>query len=230
MDSKQVPDICVAFDLDDTLYKERYYVAECHRNIARTLSRLSGIDADTLFTLMQNADNALDALHDRLQSTSAAHLSIDDYLDIYRSTKPRLELPQSTASALGGLKQSGVTLGIITDGRHNTQWNKIEALGLEKYIEHNYIIVSGDIGRDKHSHVPFAELAQRVGARHYIYVGDNLTKDFHYPRILGWETVMLRDVDQQNIHRQRLGETPPDYCPDIIIDNLNELIPLCQQH
>lgn len=235
-------DICVAFDLDDTLYKERDYVAEGRRNVARVMAERSGIDAGELFELMQNAQSdriaqgspsngqaAFDLLHKRLQSTPAAIATVDDYLDIYRTTRPSLQLPKSTVSALERLREMGVTLGIITDGRHITQWNKIEALGLEKYIDHNNIIISDDIGYDKHSHRPFAELAGRIGAQRYIYVGDNLTKDFHYPRILGWTAVMLRDIDSLNIHRQDLEATEGAYRPDLIIDNLNELIPLCQQ-
>ncbi len=206
-------DICVAFDLDDTLYKERDYVAEGRRNVARVMAKRSGIDADELFELMQNAQSdrivqgspsngqaAFDLLHQRLQSTPAATATIDDYLDIYRSTRPSLQLPESTVSALERLREMGVTLGIITDGRHITQWNKIEALGLEKYIDHNNIIISDDIGYDKYSHRPFAELAGRIGAQRYI-----CRRQPHQRLSLPSHTWM----DSSHASRHRLIEHPP---------------------
>ena len=217
------PKICVAFDLDDTLFKERHYVETGRRAVAREMAVLSGVPSDELMKVMTEADDAFDALYERLSTTLAAGAGIDTYLEIYRAHMPVLTLSDDTREGLEALKQAGVTLGIITDGRHTTQWNKIRALGLDHIVDNRYILVSGDLGYDKQTPEPFEELARRVGADRYIYVGDNLTKDFHYPRKMGWTAVMLRD-NGENIHRQNIEATPENYRPDIIIDNLTDLI------
>lgn len=217
------PKICVAFDLDDTLFKERHYVETGRRTVAREMTVLSGVPAEELMKVMTEADDAFDALRERLSTTLAAGADIDTYLDIYRAHIPVLTLSDDVRAGLEALKKAGVTLGIITDGRHVTQWNKIRALGLDRIVDNRYILVSGDLGYDKQTPGPFEELDRRVQTDRYIYVGDNLTKDFHYPRKLGWTAVMLRD-NGENIHRQNIDATPADYRPDIIIDDFRDLV------
>ena len=160
--------LCVAFDLDDTLYKECQYVVSGRKAVADAMSELTGISSVELFELMQTSDDAFDALLDRLSTTSAKDVTIDLILDIYRSHKPELTLSAETETLLSDLKSVGIALGVITDGRHDTQWNKIMALGLDRYIEKNNIIVSGDVGADKRTSVPFEVLQSRGGASHYI--------------------------------------------------------------
>lgn len=216
---------CVAFDLDDTLYKERHYLTTGRMAVAREMELLSGVSAGELMQVMESAPDAFDALHERLSYTFAAGVDIDTFLDIYRSHIPVLDMPADSRDALTALAAAGVTLAVITDGRHVTQWNKIRALGLDKLIDRRFILVSGDLGRDKHTPLPFEELTRRVGADRYIYVGDNLSKDFYYPRQMGWTAVMLRD-NGENIRPQDMSAFDISYRPDVIIDSLTELTKL----
>lgn len=216
---------CVAFDLDDTLYKERYYLLSGRQTVAREMEMLSGVPQQELMQVMEEASDAFGALRERLSSTLASGVDIDTYLDIYRAHMPMLTLPEETRSVLLSLASAGITLGIITDGRHVTQWNKIRALGLDLLVDCRHILVSGDLGYDKHTPLPFEELVRRTQADRYIYVGDNLTKDFHYPRKLGWTAMMLRD-NGENIHRQDINAVDKTYCPDVIIESLTELTKL----
>lgn len=215
--------LCVAFDLDDTLYKERQYVVSGRKAVADAMSKLSGIGSAELFELMQSSDDAFDALLDRLSTTSAKDVTIDLILDIYRSHKPELTLSAETETLLSDLKSAGIALGVITDGRHDTQWNKIMALGLDRYIEKNNIIVSGDVGADKRTSVPFEILQSSVGASHYIYIGDNPSKDFHYPNLMGWMTVMLKDTEGVNVHKLRPEDFGTEYRARIEIENINDI-------
>lgn len=217
--------ICVAFDLDDTLYKERHYVSTGRQAVAREMEMLSGVPRRELMHVMEDASDAFDALHERLSSTLASGVGVDTYVDIYRAHMPELIMPEETRASLLALASAGVTVGIITDGRHVTQWNKIRALGLDRLVDPRHILVSGDLGYDKHTPVPFEEFVRRTQADRYIYVGDNLTKDFHYPRMMGWTAVMLRD-NGENIHRQDINAVDKTYRPDVIIESLTELTKL----
>lgn len=215
--------ICVAFDLDDTLYKERDFVRSGRRAVAARMSAQSGIDADELYGVMCGSEDAFGALLDRLSATSVPLPDMEELLDIYRFHMPSITLSDETMDVLAGLVGAGVTLGLVTDGRSRTQWNKIEALGLCRFIDRGLMIVSGDIGADKTTPKPFEELAGRVRADKYVYVGDNPAKDFHYSGLMGWTTVMLRDVDGVNVHKQALENLPDEYYPAHVIDNLSEI-------
>ena len=104
------------------------------------------------------------------------------------------------------LKNQGVRIGLITDGCSVQQRNKIEALGLRRWIEEEDIIISEEFGSGKPALANFEYFMKRYPECHdFTYVGDNLKKDFIAPNALGWQTVCLKD-DGRNIHRQRVDE------------------------
>lgn len=215
-----VRQICVAFDLDDTLFKEHDFVESGLSAVANAYSEMTGMSGEELLSLMNRSDDPFDAL---LALPVMKSVSIDDLLPVYRYHKPSLTLPSDSKCIIEYLKNNGVYVGIITDGRSETQWNKIKVLGLDRLINRDNIIVSDDIGADKTTILPFETMMQRCQARSYFYVGDNPSKDFYYPRRLGWTAVMLRDINVENIHIQDLSLFDADHAPDIIIDNLEEL-------
>lgn len=221
--------ICIAFDLDDTLFKERDYVLTGWRAVADAFSSVAGMTSDEMFSLMRNAPDAFDALFE-LEPIRKAGISISDFLDIYRSHKPTLTLSRDTEATLLRLKEAGVATAIITDGRSMTQRNKIEALGLDKLIPADNILVSEEVGADKLTQEPFIRLTERQPADRYYMVGDNPTKDFYHPNLLGWTTIMLRDNAGVNVPSQALDDIEPDYWPQIFIDNLTQLTELCLPH
>ena len=57
----------------------------------------------------------------------------------------------------------------------------------------------------------------------FIYVGDNLKKDFIYPNQHGWQTICLKN-DGQNIHAQDFETTPIEALPNRVIEKMGELI------
>ena len=219
----------MAFDLDDTLFKERDYVRTRRLAVAGHFAPLAAMDAADLFTMMETAPDAFDALLD-LPAVRRARIGINDILAVYRSHKPALTLPDDTVSALSALTERGVILAIITDGRSITQRNKIDALGLERYFAHDNILISEEVGDDKLSPRPFMSLMERCEADRYYMVGDNPIKDFYHPNLLGWTSIMLRDIDGVNVPSQDLSVYEPDHWPQIFIDNLTQLPELCLPH
>lgn len=218
--------ICVAFDLDDTLFKERDYVLTGWRAVAEAVSSEVNLSSDCLFDLMRCSPDAFDALLS-LPEVKETGLEISDVLAIYRAHKPTLSLPDDTLVALSQLNAGGAVTAIITDGRSITQRNKIEALGLDKIIDPGHILISEEAGADKLTPQPFETLARRVAADHYYMVGDNPVKDFYYPNRLGWTSIMLRDRAGVNVPSQSLDDKEPDFWPQIFIDNLTQLPDLC---
>lgn len=218
--------ICIAFDLDDTLFKEREYVLTGWRAVADAYSEIAGMSSEDMFNMMSAAPDAFDALLE-LPALSKAGIGISDFLSVYRAHKPVLTLPDDTLATLLRLAEADISLAIITDGRSLTQRNKIEALGLDRLIPTDNILISEEIGADKLTSVPFKQLMFRIPADRYYMIGDNPTKDFYHPNLLGWTTIMLRDRAGINVPSQDLGNIEAAYWPQIFIDNLTQLPELC---
>ena len=209
----------IAFDLDDTLYKERDFLASGRRAVTRKFAASLGLKPEELYDLMMVAADPFDCLVER----SGGTISIPQILDTYRNHLPEIALDRSTEYVLKTLKDRGEQLAIITDGRAVTQRNKIAALGLERFVDSEAIIVSEEIGAEKTSPLPFQILMQRFpAAAPFTYVGDNPAKDFIHPRQLGWRTVMLADTHCLNIHPQHL--TNPNVLAATTIDTLDALL------
>lgn len=188
------------FDLDDTLYKEVDFLKSAFREIATFLETNYGLSKvyDRLLQYWQNGENAFE----HIINEGHLPLQVEDLLKMYRAHYPHITLDEGTRQVLDQLHQAGV-LGIITDGRSLTQRNKMKALGLDAYIEHQNLFISEETGFDKPSLEPFRSFMKMYPDSDYYYIGDNPTKDFVAPNQLGWTTVCLLN-DGRNIHSQKI--------------------------
>jgi putative hydrolase of the HAD superfamily len=116
-----------------------------------------------------------------------------------------------------GLSASAARLGILTDGRSTTQRNKIKALGLDLWISE--VVISEEFGSHKPDPRNYQYFEKVFPGGEYIYVGDNLCKDFVAPNSMGWKTVVLLDRGK-NIHKQRFGNLKPGCCPQYALEAL----------
>ena len=210
----------IAFDLDDTLYSEReQYARQCLHQVAQRLR----LDAATERAIIDSR-NPYDTL-----TRAGVSVSLERFKQLYRSTELHpMQLRTDAAQLLRTLKADypTVALYLITDGDSRRQRDKIRALGLTDYFAESHIIISEEIGYDKHSPMPFVHAMVRENrADGWVYVGDNIRKDFHHPNRLGWTTIMLAD-DGSNVHPQTV-DVPADFRPQFTIKSLTEI--LCQQ-
>lgn len=221
----------ICFDLDDTLCKEIDYLKSAYREIAEyaaehcrgcsdPVSVLAHKAYDVMIAAYQEGQNAFDVLNSFL----GLDLPIADYLYIYRNHKPKIAPCEDVVWTLDALKAEGVRIGLITDGRSVQQRNKIEALGLGRWIECADIVVSKEFGSEKPALANYEYFMKRYPeCQDFTYVGDNPRKDFIAPNALGWMTICLMD-DGRNIHRQDFASTPALALPKKTIESLNELI------
>ena len=207
--------ISVAFDLDDTLYKEEDFVKSGYHAVAES------IGSKEAYMVMINAyltgKNPFDAV------TREIHTEMSDkkMLTIYRQHFPNISLDSKTANILQLLKDNGFHLSLITDGRSLTQRNKIKALGLTDYFDEN-IYISEEQGCDKLSPNSFAAVQNKFSSdKEYWYIGDNLAKDFFHPNKMGWKTICIKDSGN-NIHSQNVT-VDKEYRPQIYINSIDEL-------
>lgn len=215
----------LAFDLDDTLYKERDYAVSGHNAVCSLLADKYGLDFQLLSDAMNRKDvNPFDSLMERIDAAgSAIDESIAELVEVYRYHAPKISLPEETEATLEYIKDK-CRLALITDGRIITQTNKIAALGLDRFFSAENIFISEQTGHDKlHPH-SFEALMSRFGDMDgYVYVGDNPAKDFLWPNRLGWLSVMLNDADKVNIHPQCVEKYDAEYRPALTINAIKEL-------
>ena len=56
----------------------------------------------------------------------------------------------------------------------------------------------------------------------YIYVGDNVSKDFITPNKMDWITIGIKD-NGLNIHQQSISDLSEDYLPNFWIESIADL-------
>lgn len=212
----------VVFDLDDTLYKEVDYLKSAYREIASRVYPALASDfkeQDEVYRWMrlnyQQGKNVFDEL-----MRYGVPFDKQELLRIYREHKPTIGLSDGAIEVLEALKKEGHTIGLITDGRSLTQRNKIEALGLDEYMESALVLISEETGYSKPSLESYRYVMHRYPESNYVYVGDNPQKDFYAPNQLGWMTICLKD-DGRNIHPQE--EVEEAYRAQLVVNNLKEL-------
>lgn len=185
------------FDLDDTLYPEREYALGGFRAAATWARAELGItvSVDDMAALLDTGH--LGQLFPKVLAAAKPDHSPDDlkaFVRAYGKHTPALTLFDDAAAALDHW-QSRAKLGLITDGHAATQFSKIGALALApRFAE---IIATGALGPDRTFHKPhpraFEMMQVALGAPgdRFVYVGDNLAKDFLAPNTLGWMTIRI---------------------------------------
>lgn len=225
----------VCFDLDDTLCKEIDYLKSAYREIASYAARQCTSTSVSMQVLVvkayevmmeayEDGRNAFDALNVYL----GMEFPIAEMLQMYREHKPVISLDEETRLTLDRLKDEGVLMGIVSDGRELTQWNKVKALGLTEWMDESFIIINSSADCFKPNACGYERFMAAVKAMSddtelsFIYVGDNLKKDFIWPKRNGWHTICLKN-DGRNIHLQDFGNTPLEALPDKVIESIKEL-------
>lgn len=214
----------VAFDLDDTLYRELDYVESGFRAVSRFLSDEFDVVPDVAFDTMVRSLEARGRGHqfndvlDEFDLFSAARLR--RLVQVYRQHEPSIKLPDESERVLTTLARAGHRLFLVTDGNHHVQARKVSALHLWDRFEHCYLTYRYGRSSSKPSPRVFELILKRTGARpaQFVYTGDNPHKDFIGPRTLGGHTIRVhtgtyaRDVVDRDLdatsHVRSISQVP----------------------
>lgn len=84
-------------------------------------------------------------------------------------------------------------LGIITNGPSAHQWNKVKSLQAERWIPHENIFVSGDVGAEKPERKIFdyAKRTMKLEDAEIWFVGDSYELDVKGAVNAGWDAVWM---------------------------------------
>jgi len=211
----------IIFDLDDTLYYEINYLISAYKEIAMNIEVKYFVS--NIFPFMIKTFYDGKNVFKELNKRYSLDIPVENYLLQYRNHFPHICLTQEIKEVLTTLlKTEKIVLGLLTDGREITQKNKIKALKLEQFIKGENIVISETIGSAKPSLHNYLYFQQKYDNAEFIYVGDNVNKDFIAPNQLNWITICLLDSGK-NIHRQDFS-IDSKYLPQYKISNMKELL------
>jgi putative hydrolase of the HAD superfamily len=190
-------DVCVVFDVDDTLYLERDYVFSGFAAVGEWAARWLGLPqfaekCRAAFTAGTRG-NVFNEVLTHFGVYPSPEL-ISALVAIYRDHVPDIRLCPDAALALELLSPRW-PLAVISDGPAVSQSRKIEVLGLRRFT--SVVILTEILGREfcKPNPGAFQQVQRGIRARHFIYVADNPLKDFIAPRELGWSSIRIRRPD-----------------------------------
>jgi putative hydrolase of the HAD superfamily len=187
--------LCIVFDLDDTLYPEASYARGGLWAAGTWAARELGTpDLTPTFLSLFDKGRRGDVFDAALKQhgIAAGPSVIDRLVDVYRTHTPDLALFEDAAWALTRYGQLG-SLGLLTDGYADVQKSKVAALGIAPRFRHIvYTDALGGRAAWKPSPAGFLAIEQAIPeANSFVYIGDNAKKDFVAPNARGWRTIRI---------------------------------------
>lgn len=231
----------VLFDLDDTLYRERDFVDQSFRSVARVMAKYlaerdkgrgreekgdlqparAGESPEELFRQMIELmeQEGRGEIFNRLCERYDVDIPVEELVRIYRETKPVLSLYPDGEEFLERLEKRQIKTGLITDGNAQVQYNKIRALGLDQRLD--VVLASYDLGLRKPDPGVYVYCLEKLGCgpEEAVYIGDNPLKDFIGARKLGMKTVRI--IRPEGLHMWRKAEE--GYDADATVHLLTEI-------
>ena len=233
--SKEKKLIGLVFDVDDTLYEQIVPFENAYKRLfdmdidMEQFYLLSRHYSDVKFEASRNGEMTMDEYHIYRIREAAKDLGVclsdKQALNMqkeYKKNQQKLQISDITISILELAKENNVKLGIITNGPSEHQWSKVKVLGVEKWIDKENIIVSGDYGINKPD-VRIYEIMQeklQIPNDCLYYIGDSLENDIVGANNAGWKAIWI------NRYKKKLPENVDIYK---IAENNDELFEIISE-
>jgi putative hydrolase of the HAD superfamily len=215
-------ELCVVFDIDDTLYLERDYVRSGFQAVGKWAGDWLAIDDFFGACWREFESGQRSTIFNRALAACGKKPSpelISCLVELYRSHTPCIVLTPDASEALGQIAGT-CPIAIVSDGPVAAQSRKADALGLRSVA--SPVVLTGIFGAQfckPHTHA-FAHVAESVPARRYAYVADNPAKDFAGPNELGWTTIRIRRPGGLHV----LVENNPHSPPNVEVSDCSDLV------
>lgn len=212
--------IGLVFDVDDTLYEQIVPFENAYKSLfdmdidMEKFYLLSRYYSDVKFEASRNGEMTMDEYHIYRIQEAAKDLDVfltdEQALNMqkeYKKNQQKLQMSDITINILKLARKNNVKLGIITNGLSEHQWSKIEALGVERWIDKENIIVSGDYSINKPD-VRIFEIMQeklQLPIDYLYYIGDLLENDIVGANNAGWKAIWI------NRYKKKLPENVDIY-------------------
>jgi len=190
------------FDLDDTLYEERTYVASGFRAVAFWGQERYGWDPNHSFVSLISvleAEGRGTVFNRWLESNGIrSKKAIKECVKVYRHHIPNISVPEEIKKLLASFFD--FPLYLVTDGHKIVQANKIDALGIAHFFRRCYITHRYGVACAKPSLRCFELIKAKEGCswKEMVYIGDNPAKDFVGLNFVGAHTIRVKTGMYQN--------------------------------
>ena len=201
------------FDVDDTLYEQIVPFKNAYRSLfdididMEKFYLLSRYYSDVKFEASRNGEMTMDEYHIyRIQEAArdlGVFLTDEQALNMqkeYKKNQQKLQMSDITINILELAKKNNVKLGVITNGPSEHQWAKIDALGVEKLIPRENIIVSGDLGIINKPDVRIFDAMQeklQLDTESLYYIGDSFENDIVGANNAGWKSIWINRYNKE---------------------------------
>ncbi|QIN25882.1 HAD-IA family hydrolase [Staphylococcus chromogenes] len=225
------------FDLDDTLYDQlgafnvayHYHFADSDIGV-ETLYRHFRHYSDLVFEQTQEGQMTLTEMHIYRITEAVNDFDIAlpekkalDFQKDYEKAQQHIALSHPIKTLLYDLKQSGVQVGIITNGEGHHQRMKFKALGLDHLIPEDHLFISAEEGMMKPDVALFEHVAQtlELNPQKTFYIGDNFENDVVGALDAGWRMIWF--------NRRNRARTKEGYEPDFEVESEEALVDCIRQ-
>lgn len=197
----------ILFDVDDTLYDQTVPFKEAYREY---FGADPAVPADVIYPVTRKYS---DQVYSRAM---AGQITMEDmyiyrvqkafeefgiritdaqaleFQTIYAERQRHIHMSEQMEAILEYCRGKA-ELGIITNGPSKHQWNKVKSLRAERWIPHENIFVSADVGAEKPDRKIFeyAERAMGLGEAEIWFVGDSYELDVKGAVNAGWNAVWM---------------------------------------
>lgn len=188
-------DAVIVLDVDDTLYLEATYVRSGFEAVGQHLAAAHGVAGASAKLWDDFVAGVRGSAFDRVLVANGVepdHGLIAELVEVYRTHRPAIGLTPDAEAFLRWL--DGRPAAAITDGPAESQRAKIEALGLDRFLDPIIVTAELGAGMSKPHHRAFEMIEDAFGAlpSHCRYLADNPAKDFVAPLARGWGAIRVR--------------------------------------
>jgi putative hydrolase of the HAD superfamily len=205
-------------DLDGTLFDRdaalREFVEDQHRRLALAEEVELETYADRFVALDERGRVWKDQVYEELVAEFDLSVSAKALLADYEASFARFVVPfPGLPDALREIRETGVKLGLVSNGRTEFQWRTFRATCLESHFD--AVIVSEAVGLRKPDPEIFLLALEQLGAEpdEAVFVGDDPNADIRGAHAVGMRAVWVAS---------RYHETPAE--ADAVIHRMNELV------
>lgn len=205
--SEQVGKKAILFDVDDTLYDQTVPFMEAYAEYfgekpevpAEVIYPVTRKYSDAVYSQAMAGEMTMEEMYIYRMQKAFEEFGIRitdqeaiDFQKIYADRQHHIHMSPLMQDILA-FCSGRAALGIITNGPSEHQWDKVKSLQAEKWIPHENIFVSADVGVEKPDRKIFdhAKRAMRLEDAEIWFVGDAYALDVEGAVNAGWNAVWM---------------------------------------
>jgi HAD superfamily hydrolase (TIGR01509 family) len=205
----------IIFDIGDTLLPASEIGERALAGTADWLLQRMGVDPDVFMNAYRASDaqrqgptvNHLWGLPLDIISDACEHVGVSTSHGlaagaVYRDgVRQAIRYDPSLVAAFHALHESGLRLGVVSDGTTVEQLDTLHLLGVLPFVD--ALAISEDVGHEKPHPAIFETALQalRVSPEKTWYVGDDMDADYRGADRVGMQPVLVGDVACEDLHR-----------------------------